>query len=85
MTDVSGLDQTSRQVMTVTYKRLALAIEEDLVGHATPDGYRVENVRGLVVDAETELGAWTKAHEAATKRAAWRLAKLQRKVEKPCR
>lgn len=67
------------------YRNLALAFEPDLKALGPPltmtRFWIVSNDRGLTCSSLTELGAWTAAYEAAKRRAAWRLAKVERKAE----
>lgn len=82
---------TAPDTMVDVYRRLALALEPDLVegnvlaGGQGPAviGVRVSNDRGLEVRSLTALGAWTLALEACQRRAAWRTMKARRKLEKP--
>lgn len=85
---------TEPDTMVDVYRRLALALEPDLVetrgsfdgagwSHDNgPDGCMVRNERGLEVTSATPLGAWTAALEACQRRAAWRTMKAKRKLER---
>lgn len=84
---------TEPDTMTDVYRRLALALEPDLVEvplvwsaallRETPDLdlVSVRNDRGLLVTSRTALGAWTAALAACQRRAAWRTMKATRKAE----
>ena len=88
---------TEPDTMTDVYRRLALALEPDLVEtpivwsplveagvHAADlHRFRVSNERGLDVSSVSSLGAWTAALEACQRRAAWRAMKAKRKLERP--